>query len=263
LGEIGAKGAKTALKNGKIMLGGVKGGFAKGAKSLGDIARRLGNKLRFNKFKIRRQGLRIQLLGHINPWVLLADGRVYEVDASEIPAAKLGDEVTTSVGKGRVIAEEAATRPAGTLSAPQQVTPINNKGFVQYGELDTLKRPTGAQAVITKDMIKTGSPAAQRITPPGFAGGGSNHARGHLIGNLLGGSGKDSRNLVTIIHNPVNTPIMRGFEKQIANAVKTGETVWYSVTPIYQGTNNLPIGITLFAKGSDGFELNLSLLNKT
>ena len=57
----------------------VKRGFAKGAKSLDDLAKRLGNKLRFNKFKIRRQGLRIQLLGHINPWVLLADGSVKEV----------------------------------------------------------------------------------------------------------------------------------------------------------------------------------------
>jgi hypothetical protein len=76
LGQIGAKGAKTALKNGKIMLDGVKGGFAKGAKSLDDLARRLGNKLRFNKFKIRRQGLRIKLLGHINPWIVIADGEI-------------------------------------------------------------------------------------------------------------------------------------------------------------------------------------------
>jgi hypothetical protein len=76
LGQISAKGAKTALKNGKIMLGGVKGGFAKGAKSLDNLAQRLGNKLRFNKFKIRRQGLRIQLLGHINPWIVIADGEI-------------------------------------------------------------------------------------------------------------------------------------------------------------------------------------------
>jgi len=79
LGQISAKGAKTALKNGKIMLQGVKGGFAKGAKSLDDLAQQLVGKLRFNKFKLRLQGRRIQLLGHINPWVLLADGTVKEV----------------------------------------------------------------------------------------------------------------------------------------------------------------------------------------
>ncbi|GET35958.1 eCIS core domain-containing protein [Microseira wollei] len=85
LGQIGAKGAKTALKNGKIMLSGVKGGFAKGAKSLDDLASRLVGKLRFNKFKIRRQGFRIQLLGHINPWVLLADGSVEFVESTKLP----------------------------------------------------------------------------------------------------------------------------------------------------------------------------------
>ncbi|HEY9892650.1 MAG TPA: hypothetical protein V6D37_12785, partial [Candidatus Sericytochromatia bacterium] len=107
LGQIGAKGAKTALKNGKIMLGGVKGGFAKGAKSLDDLARRLGNKLRFNKFKIRRQGLRIQLLGHINPWIVLADGSFAEVQTSEIPTnTKLGDELTTSLGEGKFIGDD-------------------------------------------------------------------------------------------------------------------------------------------------------------
>jgi hypothetical protein len=102
LGQISAKGAKTALKNGKIMLQGVKGGFAKGAKSLDDLAQRLVGKLRFNKFKIRRQGRRIQLLGHINPWVLLADGRVVEVD--DVPKdARFGDEVSTAAGSGKLI----------------------------------------------------------------------------------------------------------------------------------------------------------------
>jgi hypothetical protein len=76
LGQIGLKGAKTALKNGKIMLQGVKGGFAKGAKSLDDLARQLVGKLRFNKFKIRLQGRRIKLLGHINPWIVIADGHI-------------------------------------------------------------------------------------------------------------------------------------------------------------------------------------------
>jgi hypothetical protein len=102
LGQIGAKRAKAALKNGKIMLDGVKGGFAKGAKSLDDLAQRLVGKLRFNKFKIRRQGRRIQLLGHINPWVLLADGRVVEVD--DVPKdARFGDEVSTAAGSGKLI----------------------------------------------------------------------------------------------------------------------------------------------------------------
>ena len=72
LGQIGAKGGKTALKNGKIMLGGVKGGFAKGAKSLDDLAQRLVGKLRFNKFKITLKNRQLTLWGHINPWKKVA-----------------------------------------------------------------------------------------------------------------------------------------------------------------------------------------------
>jgi hypothetical protein len=103
LGQIGMKGAKTALKNGKIMLGGVKGGFAKGTKSLDDMARQLVGKLRFNKFKIRRQGLRIQLLGHINPWVLLADGSVEYLEKSEVKGKNVGDLVEVKGQKGIIV----------------------------------------------------------------------------------------------------------------------------------------------------------------
>ncbi len=93
LGQIGAKGAKTALKNGKIMLQGVKGGFAKGAKSLDDLARQLVGKLRFNKFKIRLQGRRIQLLGHINPWIVIADsGDIQEVAEGTKDAIYVADD---------------------------------------------------------------------------------------------------------------------------------------------------------------------------
>jgi len=109
LGQIGAKGAKTAFKNGKIMLQGLKGGFAKGTKSLDDLARRLGNKLRFNKFKIQRQGQRIQLLGHINPWVLLANGSMEFVESKNLETTgskppKVGDKVKVNGEDAIVIA---------------------------------------------------------------------------------------------------------------------------------------------------------------
>ena len=42
-------------------------------------------------------------------------------------------------------------------------------------------------------------------------------------------------NLATIYQYPVNMPIMRGFEQQVAGAVRAGETVNYTVPPIYRG----------------------------
>lgn len=57
-------------------------------------------------------------------------------------------------------------------------------GSAYYKSLDSLGRPTGADASITPDMIKTGTPANPSITPPGWAGNGTlyNQARGHLLG---------------------------------------------------------------------------------
>jgi filamentous hemagglutinin len=52
-----------------------------------------------------------------------------------------------------------------------------------------------------------------------------------------------------------NSPAMRGFEMQVANAVRGGQTVTYSVTPIYEGANLIPRGVTITAKGSGNLDL--------
>jgi hypothetical protein len=112
LGQIGLKGAKTALKNGNIMLQGVKGGFAKGAKSLDDLAQQLVGKLRFNKFKIRWQGRRIQLLGHINPWITIAEsGDITQVAEGTKDAIQVSDEALDAL---RSIKKSADISPQAT-----------------------------------------------------------------------------------------------------------------------------------------------------
>ena len=54
---------------------------------------------------------------------------------------------------------------------------------------------------------------------------------------------------------------MSGFEKKVADAVRAGETVNYSAIPIYKGTNPVPAGVTLQARGSSGFSLDVTVLN--
>ena len=130
------------------------------------------------------------------------------------------------------------------------------------GELDALGRTTGAAATITRNMLNTGTAASRSIRPAGFISGSANHARGHLISRLLGGSGRDARNLATLYQNPVNSPVMRGFEQQVANAVRGGQTVRYEVVPIYRGTELIPRAITMRATGSGGFRLHVTVLNK-
>ena len=136
-------------------------------------------------------------------------------------------------------------------------------GFARYGALDELGRPTQMQARITQDMIGTGSAASRSVQPPGFitGGRGSNRARGHLLGDQLGGSGRDVRNLVTLEQNAANSPVMRGFETSVRQAVEGGQIVDYTVTPLYNFTGRIPRGVTLRARGSGGFQLDVTVLN--
>jgi len=147
----------------------------------------------------------------------------------------------------------------------QSSTNFLAEGIVSFSKPDSLGRPTGVTAIITKSMIGSGSAANHNIRPPGFKGGGPNspgHARGHLLGNQLGGSGNDERNLVTLFQNPTNTPIMRDIENEVRKAVVSGETVEYSVTPLYKDNEKIPFGITIFAKGDKGLLIHYTIFNK-
>jgi hypothetical protein len=138
-----------------------------------------------------------------------------------------------------------------------------NGGSTRYGALDDLGRPTGVSSSIDASMIKTGTPANPSIRPPGFTGGMpiGNQARGHLLGNQLGGSGDLPQNLVTLTHNPTNSPVMRGFENQIRSAVEGGQVVQLTSTPIYNGNGLVPRGIQMEANGNGGFCLEVCIIN--
>ncbi|MGW7074650.1 DUF6531 domain-containing protein [Streptomyces sp. NPDC054866] len=139
-------------------------------------------------------------------------------------------------------------------------------GSVRFGKLDDLGRPTGAWAALRRDTMKGGSGASSSIWPPGWRGEGRlfNEARGHLLARKLGGPGSGEngyRNLVTLTQNPVNTPVMRGIEKDVYKVVAKGENVQYSVVPVYEGTNPVPIRLNISAHGDRGFSLNRPLEN--
>jgi DNA/RNA non-specific endonuclease len=67
---------------------------------------------------------------------------------------------------------------------------------------------------------------------------------------------------VTIQQTPAHTPAMRDIENQVRSAVQHGETMEYSVTPIYEGDNPVAVAITIQAKGSNGFNIAISVLNR-
>lgn len=156
------------------------------------------------------------------------------------------DETTQSEREAR---QAAGITENGSSSFTDEEL-AQTEGFIGYGELDNLGRATAANATITEDMYQTGTSANQNIKPTGWISGKDphGHARGHLIGNQLGGSGDDERNLVTIYQNPVNTPFMLKYENEIKNAIVEGDIVRYRVTPIFEGDELFAKEIRMEAK---------------
>ncbi|MDO5638604.1 MAG: DNA/RNA non-specific endonuclease [Neisseria sp.] len=133
---------------------------------------------------------------------------------------------------------------------------------ITYGSLDVFGRSTGVSAIINASTLRTGSWANPNIRPQGFLGGINNHARSHLLARILGGNGSDARNLTTLYQRNANHPNMSSFENTIVKRVESGETIRLRVIPIYKSFYPAPTGITLEARGSNGFKMNVSVPNQ-
>jgi DNA/RNA non-specific endonuclease len=144
-------------------------------------------------------------------------------------------------------------------------------GKVDYGKVDPRTgQRSGITATITPAMVaaaerdQLGSEPDESIRPPGLAELPSrNHARGHLLGRQLGGSGQVSSNLVAMYQSRANSPVMRDYETMVADAVQAGETVRYEVRPLYQSASarGAPRAIRIRAVGSRGFRMDVEIAN--
>lgn len=197
----------------------------------------------------------------------LPDAYVYEVKAGKPHRIRLKSVwkpyhlPTLAIKKGIIKLGIFAHRRMGGSTKGEKAAPAP-KATIDYGRVLKDGRRTGVKATITKKFIGKGTKANPKIQPPGFKSGDANHARGHLLGAQLGGSGDEKRNLVTLFHKPVNTPNMRGIENKVRKVVEAGEVVDYSATPEYETGQKMPVGIRIHAKGHLGFELKVYLKNK-
>ncbi|MET3988020.1 putative T7SS-secreted protein [Streptomyces sp. PvR034] len=139
--------------------------------------------------------------------------------------------------------------PLGLLRCNEPVDPTWG-GRVVYDELDALGRPRGIHATLGDDMMGK-NPTDPHGNPPGWEQD-KGYNRAHLLGAQLGGSNYNPANFVTM-HAYANSPVMRHIEKQVRDAVESGETIQYKVTPRYNGTDKIPMGVDIEAYGSNGF----------
>lgn len=144
------------------------------------------------------------------------------------------------------------------------------ESWIHYGDLDELNRVTTMDAMITPEMYQTGTDADSSILPTGWSKSNQNDSnpkqlnRGHLLADVLGGSGEDWRNLVTLYRN-ANYPAMYfASEFIVSEAIQSGSIVRYRVTPLFKDDALICEGLHIMAKSvsDDTVDLNVYVFNE-
>jgi hypothetical protein len=174
------------------------------------------------------------------------------------------------VERGVLPAPPSPTRPAPE-AGDNRAAIARLGGRVEYGHVDPVTgQRSGVSATITPAMVaaaaedKLGSAADPDIRPPGLDQlPARNRARAHLLGRQLGGSGDLPANLVALYQTRANTPVMRDYETAVAEAVRAGETVRYTVRPRYPSPtfHGAPSAIRISATGNHRFHLQVTIAN--
>ncbi|MCZ4102531.1 LamG-like jellyroll fold domain-containing protein [Streptomyces sp. H39-C1] len=149
---------------------------------------------------------------------------------------------------------------------------IAGAGWTIYQGTDSSNgnRAQGVLACLTSQYLDTheGSSTNSEIRPPGYAWA-QRYARFlraiprtvvnncHLLGSQLSGSGTNLKNLATCGRDANAYPERGGlgamdnmlqFEERVATMIRGGETVLYSVRPVYDGNRVVPEGFAMSAK---------------
>lgn len=101
--KLASKSGSMIIRNGKIVIKSLQKGLVKGAKNLRGLLDRILQKFKFKKFKLVRKGKHIRLYGEVNPWVLLADGTIQEVDS--LDGRKAGINTQAELDKIKSLSE--------------------------------------------------------------------------------------------------------------------------------------------------------------
>ncbi|MFC6650208.1 hypothetical protein [Paenibacillus rhizoplanae] len=81
--KLASRSGSMIIRNGKVVIKSLQKGLMKGAKNLRGLLDRILQKFKFKKFKLVRKGKHIRLYGEVNPWVLLADGTMQEIEEQD------------------------------------------------------------------------------------------------------------------------------------------------------------------------------------
>jgi hypothetical protein len=154
------------------------------------------------------------------------------------------------------------------LEAPEASEP----SWYSVPKLDAAGRPTQIEAVLKQSDMQVGArpsnPATLQAGTEKGIGYEITHLGAHELGfptaegNLTTASGQTNRFLGPVETRP---PTMRRVEMDVMNAVRSGQTVHYRVTAIYDGNAPYPSAFQMQASGSgpNGIQIDTVIRNWT
>ena len=150
---------------------------------------------------------------------------------------------------------------------------ITSHSFESYAPLDALGRCGTAFASVGRDIMPTQKRGSiSEVKPTGWhsvryenVDGESLYNRCHLLGFQLTGENANHKNLVTGTRY-LNVEGMLPFENLVADFVKeTNMHVMYRVTPLFQGNDLVPYGVTMeglsVEDGGEGVQFHVLCYN--
>ncbi|MEQ9498461.1 MAG: DUF4157 domain-containing protein [Deltaproteobacteria bacterium] len=150
VGRLGRLGTRTAIGNvrripgailreGRLVMTGLRGGFGRGVRSIRDLARRLWRRVRFRRFRVRRVGARWIIEGYINPWVPLGAIPIQRLATTDAEIDHIVAQLNASglLTRGRIAGAEGET-VASLLDDIAGRAKAGEHGAL--GELATLER---------------------------------------------------------------------------------------------------------------------------
>lgn len=117
---------------------------------------------------------------------------------------------------------------------------IHESSPIAYFQTDPVTRRTEyVEAVVCPEHLNTGTGTNNAARENKRAkGGDSSHDAGHLIANILGGN-VDTRNIIPQ-PSSINRGKWRKIEKKVADAVRSGDCVWFRINLNYANNQNRP-----------------------
>ena len=162
---------KGLVKQGKRLVFFFKGvgkGIGKGVKKFSDFGKRLLKRFKFRKFKLVRKGRSIRLMGYINPWILLAEGKLEKIDPADLKkmdgdgALKVGDMVKYGQKEGLVVGSHgtkvadditsAAVKEIDSLTKTAKIAKFRELKKMDIGK--RIKQLTGGSSVPRNPMFR-------------------------------------------------------------------------------------------------------------